>query len=669
MNTRYFTKSLFKLALECPTKLYYFGKPEYKNDQEEDAFLEALKAGGYQVGALAKAYIDGGVDLQDCNNEQAYQRTQELLKQNKVTIFEALFRHENMQIRCDILIKDGDKLEIIEVKSSSYSDKDSEFRDQSGKVISEFRNKKGEIYSDWEDYLLDVAMQSYVISKALPPQYKVSYFLSLVDKDQICPVDGLNQKFIINRDSAGRIKITSKKLSEEEKEPRLLRTINVDTHIKELMCAEYEINHASMSFQAYVEHLAREYVADRKIVDDIGKKCADCQFNYSFHTEPKDFKSGIRECWKSALKWQDKDFESSTVLDIWNFRGKEKLIEQKKFKLEQVNKDDINPEEKDLDGMSQKQRQWRQIEMYQAERTEPYIHPKLKEVMAKWVFPLHFIDFETCTVAIPFHKGQKPYASLAFQFSHHIVQSDGTIEHKGEYIDARPGVFPNYDFVRALKRELEQDNGSIFMYAHHENSTLNAIYQQLKAESNKPADYESLCNFIKSITKPTGSTKEKWQGPRCMVDLEEVIRKYTYLPATNGRTTMKLLFPAVLNLSTAIQQKFSQPIYGSSTGVKSHNFNDWCIVEKSNDGEIVNPYKRLPDVFQHVPREDVQLLERAERIEEGGMASTAYALMQFSDISNAEREALKKALQRYCELDTLAMVMVYEFLKEKANVL
>lgn len=40
--------------------------------------------------------------------------------------------------------------------------------------------------------------------------------------------------------------------------------------------------------------------------------------------------------------------------------------------------------------------------------------------------------------------------------------------------------------------------------------------------------------------------------------------------------------------------------------------------------------------------------------------------MQFSDISNTEREALKKALLRYCELDTLAMVLLYEYLKDQA---
>jgi len=33
-------------------------------------------------------------------------------------------------------------------------------------------------------------------------------------------------------------------------------------------------------------------------------------------------------------------------------------------------------------------------------------------------YPYHFIDFETSTVAIPFHKGMRPYEPVAFQFSH-----------------------------------------------------------------------------------------------------------------------------------------------------------------------------------------------------------------------------------------------------------
>ena len=39
----------------------------------------------------------------------------------------------------------------------------------------------------------------------------------------------------------------------------------------------------------------------------------------------------------------------------------------------------------------------------------------LKEQMAQWQFPLHMIDFETSTVAIPFYRDLKPYEDVAFQ--------------------------------------------------------------------------------------------------------------------------------------------------------------------------------------------------------------------------------------------------------------
>ena len=38
----------------------------------------------------------------------------------------------------------------------------------------------------------------------------------------------------------------------------------------------------------------------------------------------------------------------------------------------------------------------------------------------------------------------------------------------------------------------------------------------------------------------------------------------------------------------------------------------------------------------------------------------AYAKMQFSDMTNEERNAIISGLLKYCELDTLAMLMVYE---------
>jgi len=44
------------MAVECPTKLYYTGKPkQYKDAMSENDFLRMLAEGGYQVGELASA--------------------------------------------------------------------------------------------------------------------------------------------------------------------------------------------------------------------------------------------------------------------------------------------------------------------------------------------------------------------------------------------------------------------------------------------------------------------------------------------------------------------------------------------------------------------------------------------------------------------------------------
>ncbi len=65
---RYLTKSTFKLAMECPTKLFYTGKPEYADQAIADTFLVALADGGFQVGALARCYFPGGTRVETPND-------------------------------------------------------------------------------------------------------------------------------------------------------------------------------------------------------------------------------------------------------------------------------------------------------------------------------------------------------------------------------------------------------------------------------------------------------------------------------------------------------------------------------------------------------------------------------------------------------------------------
>ena len=176
--------------------------------------------------------------------------------------------------------------------------------------------------------------------------------------------------------------------------------------------------------------------------------------------------------------------------------------------------------------LSRTERQWLQIEKERDNDFTEFVDIEgLKAEMNTWVYPLHFIDFETSTVPLPFHTGRKPYEQIAFQYSHHIYYEDGRIEHANQYINSTPGAFPNFEFVESLQQALSKDEGTIFKFATHENTILNAIRAQLKA-SGAP-NKEKLVSFIESISHSTKDNPNPWtvplrklnKGTRVMVDL------------------------------------------------------------------------------------------------------------------------------------------------------
>ena len=82
------------------------------------------------------------------------------------------------------------------------------------------------------------------------------------------------------------------------------------------------------------------------------------------------------------------------------------------------------------------------------------------------------------------------------------------------------------------------------------------------------------------------------------------------------------------------------------------------------EDKVIDPYKLLPRVFDDSTDNKDERLSQSNELKDGGAALTAYARMQFTEMSEEEREALSKALKNYCELDTFAMVMIYEAWRE-----
>ena len=148
-------------------------------------------------------------------------------------------------------------------------------------------------------------------------------------------------------------------------------------------------------------------------------------------------------------------------------------------------------------------------------------------------YPLHFIDFETTRVALPFFEGQRPYQTLAFQFSHHTMAQDGRIKHANQFLLASADQYPNIDFVRELKKAIGADNGTIFMYSSHENTTLREIYFEIKTSPSGIHDAEDLLAFLRTIVRPSKGSVEQWSPARPMVDLLELVKKHLYLPCNS----------------------------------------------------------------------------------------------------------------------------------------
>jgi len=650
MKQRYLTKSRFMVGLDCPTKLFYTRKEEYPDKSQEDPFLAALAEGGYQVGELARRYYEGGINIETLDYEKAEVMTIDLMRQDQVIIYEPAFRYKNLLIRIDILVKENTNLRLIEVKSKSFDSTE----DQA------ILTKAGKIKSTWRPYCHDVAFQKYVLEKACP-SYTISSYLMMADKSVVCQTDRLNQKFRIVKDDANRkgIKVSTS-LSEEDLKTRILVEVPADEFVQLIHEDAYQVDEGESCYSDLIEFFAANYEQDRKIPPQIGSKCAKCQFRVTPEEEAAGMKSGFKECWMEALNWKDDDFQEPSILELWNSRKKDSYIASGKLRLKDLDQQDISTKSSSGPGLSNSERQWLQAEKVKNEDSTAYFDVVgMKAETDEWIFPLHHIDFETARVAIPFIKGRNPYEGIFFQFSHHIVLEDGTVEHAGQYINALPGEFPNYESVRELKKQLEQDNGTVFQYATHENTYLVEVWKQLQSDPNAPTDKDELCDFIASMTKHADG-----KGSRCMVDMCDLVKKYYYDPAAHGSNSIKSVLPAILNSSSFLQQKYSKPIYGSSGGISSLNYSDWSWVQFNRDGTVIEPYHLLPPVFEDGINLSEDLISEAEDIREGGAAMIAYCRMQFSEMSDYERERIVKALLKYCELDTLAMVMICEAWRE-----
>jgi hypothetical protein len=308
--SHYLTKSKFVHALDCPTKLYYHENEGYKSTKEEDEFMQALAEGGLQVGELAKLYFPGGHDIpMTQEKEKSLRQTDELMQRDEATIYEAAIRHEHCFVLVDILEKKGNRVNLIEVKSKSW---------EPGETFTYARSDY--IHSDWQEYLFDVAFQTWVLRRARP-EFRVEPYLMLIDKTQKATVDGLHQFFRIVEDN-GRSRVEVKEgVNRENLGEQILRQVHVGEPVDQILNNRgrepaHELEAAG--FEQWIKTLGNCLREKSKYPVTTGFKCKSCEYRVDPETLEAGEESGFAECWREAHGWTEADLQEPHVFDIWN---------------------------------------------------------------------------------------------------------------------------------------------------------------------------------------------------------------------------------------------------------------------------------------------------------------------------------------------------------------
>ena len=591
------SKSAFKLGLECPRRLAYL-REGYPSRAAESPYLEFLADGGFMVEAIARALFPGGTEITPRTGERPADATRRQLDAAAdATLFEAVFEHDGCSARVDILSRRGSTVELIEVKAKSF--------DSATNGLRPWLGAKGGIIGEWQPYLDDLAFQTQVVRGALGSAYTVVPKLCLVDKSRTC-----NDASIFSRiDLLPRAEATfGLPRAYYRGDATQLR----DDHFLGFLDASAEVS-GVLARAAPLAQAVRDGSL-RSLPILLGKHCRDCEYHGAVKAgEPKD---GFRECWGELAEG------SPHLLDLYQLgRLGEAAITQL------VNEGvvcirDLPQSSIQGDGaIARTQRVQVQCVRSGNEWRGDGLAPALVAAQA----PLHFVDFETSRIAVPYHPGMHPYEQVAFQFSCHTAVDAAAerLEHR-EWINI-DDRWPNVRFAQAL-REAIGDTGQMLVWSHHEQTALKEIRDQIRKYGKGPAD---LADWLDQLIAPAAS------GGR-VLDLLQVCRQHYYHPAMGSSFSLKAVLAAVWEADTALHTHpwFKQYLH-------------------REEGRVLSPYEALPAIEYGDGESCV--------VREGTQAMRAYQDMVYGlRRSDAKyRDACRDVLLQYCKLDTLAMVMVW----------
>lgn len=621
-RSEYFTRHLFGAGLECPVKLFYYAK-KYPQNKNSHPFIEHAIYNKRLLTALSRAVFPQGIFVDGDTVNQAADQTQKLLKKKETVLFDAVFAYQNMMARSPICYKKGNLLSVYYVRSKAFDSRKHQITDA-----------KGRINSKWQKYILDFAYQVYLIQKNWSDA-DIQTILVMPEKSSNAYTDNLPQLLYPLDDQKRPNNILS---ANQE----LLAKLDVTAVISKLIdFPDFAQNYLpKRTFEDTIEYFLTLFGQDQKPESNVGLKCKNCEFRIERSCIEREIVSGFDECWGPTVKRQPPSVNH--IFDLIG-PGTTHRLSNGDYKQNDISLDTIFSPQSVVKGkgrISQEMRQSLQIYKSHGEQVPKEItRSSLYKELERWEYPIHFLDFEAGNYAVPIRKNRRPYHLILFQYSCHTLFKDGSWKHH-EWVDDLKCAYPNYELVRRLRIIPNIERGTIVQYSNFERNALKTVRAELLEEQDQVGDSDQLITWLEEIINRNDSTQHQ---PPFMADLSRLVKNFYYNHKMEDSLSIKDVLRSVMSQSSYLKKLYSQP-YSSS------NFEDIIWWQSDGEGGARNPYTILTETGD-------------SPIRRGTEAMVVYGRMIARDLEKEKLEAYRNALLKYCELDTLAMLMIYQHWK------
>lgn len=150
----------------------------------------------------------------------------------------------------------------------------------------------------------------------------------------------------------------------------------------------------------------------------------------------------------------------------------------------------------------------------------PFVGSGLQSKLSDIDYPVSFLDFETFNPALPVYIGTKPYQSVPFQWSLHVMSSSGHLCHKS-FLWSDSGD-PRAAFAESLVGSIPVE-GTIVAYSNYEQSIMKQLGEQFP-------DTERALSGLCDRT----------------FDLLKLVREEYYHPQFHGSFSIKSVLPVLV---------------------------------------------------------------------------------------------------------------------------